>query len=170
MRQKGDVPGDARPGTLLRTRGGGLLSAAAEQRKEGGAEVRDRDVLDRVPTGLFIGGGWREADDGARFPVEDPATGARLADVADGGPAEMAGALGPAPRAPPEGVSPRGWVRAIARAFDTGQPALAASAAAWNPSASRPCTRPRTVSWMPVMRKPPAGSSGDALHESTRRQ
>uniref|UniRef100_UPI0024543369 aldehyde dehydrogenase family protein n=1 Tax=Nocardia farcinica TaxID=37329 RepID=UPI0024543369 len=93
MRQKGDVPGDARPGTLLRTRGGGLLSAAAEQRKEGGAEVRDRDVLDRVPTGLFIGGGWREADDGARFPVEDPATGARLADVADGGPAEMAAAL-----------------------------------------------------------------------------
>ncbi|PEH79882.1 NAD-dependent succinate-semialdehyde dehydrogenase [Nocardia sp. FDAARGOS_372] len=69
------------------------MSAAAEQRKEGGAEVRDRDVLDRVPTGLFIGGGWREADDGARFPVEDPATGARLADVADGGPAEMAAAL-----------------------------------------------------------------------------
>ncbi|MFC3961974.1 NAD-dependent succinate-semialdehyde dehydrogenase [Nocardia jiangsuensis] len=41
----------------------------------------ERAALDTVPTGLFIGGKWRE---GARtFPVVDPATGATIAEVAD---------------------------------------------------------------------------------------
>ncbi|MCC3314934.1 NAD-dependent succinate-semialdehyde dehydrogenase [Nocardia africana] len=41
----------------------------------------DKDHLEQVPTNLFIGGEWREAD--ARFVVEDPATGHPLADVAE---------------------------------------------------------------------------------------
>lgn len=40
-------------------------------------------LLDEVPTGLLIGGRWREATGGARFDVTDPATGARLATCAD---------------------------------------------------------------------------------------
>ena len=44
---------------------------------------RERTALDAVPTGLFIGGQWREASSGARMDVEDPATGQVLASVAD---------------------------------------------------------------------------------------
>lgn len=39
-----------------------------------------------LPTGLYIGGQWRDASDGARIEVEDPATGATIADVASGTP------------------------------------------------------------------------------------
>ncbi|HEX4777532.1 MAG TPA: NAD-dependent succinate-semialdehyde dehydrogenase [Acidimicrobiia bacterium] len=45
---------------------------------------QERAVLDAVPTHLLVGGEWRPAASGATFPVEDPATGAVLADVADG--------------------------------------------------------------------------------------
>ena len=50
-------------------------------------------VLDSVPTGLFIGGRWREADGAARFEVRDPATGSVLTSVADGSVADGAAAL-----------------------------------------------------------------------------
>jgi succinate-semialdehyde dehydrogenase/glutarate-semialdehyde dehydrogenase len=40
-------------------------------------------VLAGVPQGLFIGGQWRPASDGARMDVEDPSTGAVIARVAD---------------------------------------------------------------------------------------
>jgi succinate-semialdehyde dehydrogenase/glutarate-semialdehyde dehydrogenase len=40
-------------------------------------------VLAGVPQGLFIGGQWRSASDGARMDVEDPSTGAVIAQVAD---------------------------------------------------------------------------------------
>ncbi|WP_375401434.1 NAD-dependent succinate-semialdehyde dehydrogenase [uncultured Amnibacterium sp.] len=43
-------------------------------------------VLAAVPDGLLIGGEWRPAGGGARFDVFDPATGTRLASVADGTP------------------------------------------------------------------------------------
>ena len=36
-----------------------------------------------VPTQLFIGGAWRDASAGARFAVDDPATGEPIAQVAD---------------------------------------------------------------------------------------
>jgi len=42
---------------------------------------------------LFIGGEWREANDGARFDVRDPADGSVLASVADGGVADAVDAL-----------------------------------------------------------------------------
>jgi succinate-semialdehyde dehydrogenase/glutarate-semialdehyde dehydrogenase len=40
-------------------------------------------IVDRVPTGLFIGGSWRAATGGATLPVDDPATGTTLTEVAD---------------------------------------------------------------------------------------
>lgn len=43
-------------------------------------------VLATVPDGLLIGGEWQAASDGGRFDVLDPATGTRLASVADGTP------------------------------------------------------------------------------------
>jgi succinate-semialdehyde dehydrogenase/glutarate-semialdehyde dehydrogenase len=43
----------------------------------------EQSLVDSVPTGLFIGGAWREASDGARVGVEDPSTGLAFAHVAD---------------------------------------------------------------------------------------
>ncbi len=40
------------------------------------------DLLAKVPTGLLIGGAWRDASDGATFDVENPATGETLATLA----------------------------------------------------------------------------------------
>jgi succinate-semialdehyde dehydrogenase/glutarate-semialdehyde dehydrogenase len=42
-----------------------------------------QDVVGRVPTGLYIAGGWREATGGGTLPVEDPGTGEVLARIAD---------------------------------------------------------------------------------------
>src|SRR5947208_9648557 len=47
-------------------------------------EQKERAVVDAVPSGLFIGGKWREASGGATLSVEDPSTGSPLCDVADG--------------------------------------------------------------------------------------
>jgi succinate-semialdehyde dehydrogenase/glutarate-semialdehyde dehydrogenase len=44
----------------------------------------EQSVVDRVPTGLFIGGGWRDAGGGETFGVEDPATEQEFVRVADG--------------------------------------------------------------------------------------
>jgi succinate-semialdehyde dehydrogenase / glutarate-semialdehyde dehydrogenase len=41
------------------------------------------DIVERVPTGLYIGGEWREATGGGTLPVEDPGTGETLAHIAD---------------------------------------------------------------------------------------
>ncbi|MDQ1625704.1 MAG: succinate-semialdehyde dehydrogenase / glutarate-semialdehyde dehydrogenase [Actinomycetota bacterium] len=59
-------------------------------------------VLDRVPTGVFIGGQWRDAAGGGRFPVEDPATQEVLLEVADGQPEDATAALDAAVAAAPE--------------------------------------------------------------------
>ena len=42
-----------------------------------------QELLASVPTGLYIGGEWRESETGARFEVHDPATGATLTTCAD---------------------------------------------------------------------------------------
>ena len=60
---------------------------------------QEQAVLAAVPSGLYIGGRWREARSGRRFPVEDPATGAGIATVADGGPDDALDALGAAAEA-----------------------------------------------------------------------
>ena len=43
----------------------------------------EKSLLAGVPTGLFIGGSWRDSGDGATITVEDPATGEVLTEVAD---------------------------------------------------------------------------------------
>ena len=49
--------------------------------------------MDQLPELLFIAGEWREANDGARFDVEDPADGSTIAKVADAGEVDAADAL-----------------------------------------------------------------------------
>src|SRR4051794_26948575 len=56
-------------------------------------DVREKTLLAETPTGLFIGGEWRDAGSGARLSVEDPATEQALTTVADGTPADAAAAL-----------------------------------------------------------------------------
>jgi acyl-CoA reductase-like NAD-dependent aldehyde dehydrogenase len=58
-------------------------------------------LLGRVPTGIYVGGAWLSAPDGATFTVEDPAGGGPLAAVADGGPREAVAALDSAVAAAP---------------------------------------------------------------------
>ncbi|TFC03659.1 NAD-dependent succinate-semialdehyde dehydrogenase [Cryobacterium mannosilyticum] len=53
----------------------------------------ERALLQSVPTGLFIGGVWREAGDGGTFDVSDPSTGAVLLSIADATPADGDAAL-----------------------------------------------------------------------------
>ncbi|HET6699823.1 MAG TPA: NAD-dependent succinate-semialdehyde dehydrogenase [Nocardioidaceae bacterium] len=50
-------------------------------------------VVERVGKQLYVGGGWRDADGGATFPVEDPATGEVIAEVADATPEDGRAAL-----------------------------------------------------------------------------
>ena len=50
-------------------------------------------VLDAVPTGVLVGGEWRDATGGGRFTVSDPATGEALTEVADGRPEDAMAAL-----------------------------------------------------------------------------
>jgi len=51
----------------------------------------ERRLLDATPKGLYIAGRWREA--AASFPVEDPATGRTLCEVADAAPEDGRAAL-----------------------------------------------------------------------------
>ena len=66
------------------------------------SEQADRtELLKRVPTGVFIGGQWRDAAGGATFAVEDPATQETLTEVADGQPEDATAALDAAVAAGP---------------------------------------------------------------------
>ncbi len=58
--------------------------------------TREDAVLAAVQTRLFIGGHWRDAAGGGRFPVRDPATGEVLAEVADAQAGDALAALGAA--------------------------------------------------------------------------
>jgi succinate-semialdehyde dehydrogenase / glutarate-semialdehyde dehydrogenase len=57
------------------------------------AKDTQRDVVERVPKDLFIGGAWRPAQEGRTFEVEDPSTGEALCAVADATPADGLAAL-----------------------------------------------------------------------------
>jgi succinate-semialdehyde dehydrogenase/glutarate-semialdehyde dehydrogenase len=50
-------------------------------------------VVSAVPSGLLIGGTWRDADRGATLAVDDPSTGEVLTEVADASPADALDAL-----------------------------------------------------------------------------
>jgi succinate-semialdehyde dehydrogenase/glutarate-semialdehyde dehydrogenase len=56
----------------------------------------EHSVLEGVQTKLFIGGEWRDASGGGTLPVEDPATGEALVEVADAQPDDALAALGAA--------------------------------------------------------------------------
>ena len=55
--------------------------------------TRTSDLLAKLPTGLFIGGQWQEAEGGKRLPVYNPATGEVLVEIADAAPADGMRAL-----------------------------------------------------------------------------
>ena len=80
----------------------------------------ERRVLDAVPTSLFIGGGWRPAASGARFPVVDPATGDVLAEVADADADDALAALAAASAAQESWASspPRERAEILRRAYE----------------------------------------------------
>ena len=45
--------------------------------------TRERTVVDAVEPRLYVGGHWVDASGGGTLPVEDPATGETLREVAD---------------------------------------------------------------------------------------
>ncbi|HWX87204.1 MAG TPA: NAD-dependent succinate-semialdehyde dehydrogenase [Solirubrobacteraceae bacterium] len=61
--------------------------------------VAEQAVLDQVRKDLYIGGQWRPASGGETLPVEDPATGQALVEVADATPEDALAALGAAAEA-----------------------------------------------------------------------
>ncbi len=67
----------------------------------------EQAAIDSVPTGLFIGGAWREGT--ARMPVLDPATGQSLCEVTDAAPEDGLAALSAAAEAQ------AAWARTPAR-------------------------------------------------------
>ena len=75
-------------------------------------------VLDSVPGGLLIGGRWRSTS--KRFEVTDPATGKRIAEVADATPADARAAIYAAAEAQPEWgkFPPRERGEILRRAFE----------------------------------------------------
>ncbi len=54
---------------------------------------REARIVEQVPKQVCIGGHWRDAQSGATFKVEDPATGSVLCEVADAGVADGMAAL-----------------------------------------------------------------------------
>jgi succinate-semialdehyde dehydrogenase/glutarate-semialdehyde dehydrogenase len=82
--------------------------------------TQEERVVGAVPTGLFIGGQWQPAENGATFPVEDPSTGKQLTSVADASPADGLRALDAAAKAQPAwaAVPPRERSDILRRAYD----------------------------------------------------
>ncbi len=80
-------------------------------------QEREREVIESVPTGLFIGGTWTST--AATMAVEDPSTGQVLTEVADATPDEAAAALDAAVEAQPAwaATAPRERSEILARAY-----------------------------------------------------
>ncbi|MHA7155917.1 NAD-dependent succinate-semialdehyde dehydrogenase [Arthrobacter sp. TMN-50] len=81
---------------------------------------REQELLAQVPTGLLIGGSWRDASTGKTFDIEDPATGNTLLTIADASPADGMAALDAAAAAQASWArtSPRERGEILRRAFD----------------------------------------------------
>ena len=77
-------------------------------------------AIESVPTQLFIGGQWRDSSSGATLPVEDPATGETLCEVADATVADGDAALAAADEAFKSfrQVPPRDRSDILRRAYD----------------------------------------------------
>jgi succinate-semialdehyde dehydrogenase / glutarate-semialdehyde dehydrogenase len=80
-----------------------------------------REVADRTPKGLCVDGEWRAPRGGATLPVEDPATGTVIAEVADARAADATDALDAAVRAQASWAAtpPRERGEVLRRAFET---------------------------------------------------
>lgn len=83
--------------------------------------TQESDVLDRVATGLFIGGEWVDAEGGRTLTVSDPATGEVIKEIADASPADGIRALDAAVAAQDAwaATAPRERGELLRRAFDT---------------------------------------------------
>jgi len=81
----------------------------------------ERSVVEAVKGQLYIGGEWRPASGGATMPVEDPATGEVLCEVADATPTDAAAALDAAVAAQEAWAAwpPRERGEILRRAFET---------------------------------------------------
>jgi len=79
-----------------------------------------RDLESRGGTHLYINGQWREASDGADFPVLDPATGESLANVSSGSIDDALSAVDAAAEAGPAfaAMTPRDRSEILRRAFE----------------------------------------------------
>ena len=77
-------------------------------------------MIEQVPTGLFIGGSWRPAKSGGTLPVDDPATGTVLCEVADATPEDGMDALAAAADAQADfaAMAPRERGEILRRAFE----------------------------------------------------
>ncbi|HET7661480.1 MAG TPA: NAD-dependent succinate-semialdehyde dehydrogenase [Oryzihumus sp.] len=84
------------------------------------ATESEKTLIDSVPTGLFIGGQWRNSSDGATIKVEDPATGEVLTEVADATVADGTAALDAAVAAQADWAAtpPRDRGEILRRAFE----------------------------------------------------
>ncbi|HEX5268167.1 MAG TPA: NAD-dependent succinate-semialdehyde dehydrogenase [Acidimicrobiales bacterium] len=82
--------------------------------------TQESDVVRSAPSDLLIGGEWRRAAGGARFAVDDPSTGERIAEVADGGPEDAVAALAAAHDAAPDWAAtpPRTRAEILRRAHE----------------------------------------------------
>src|SRR5215208_4948954 len=83
--------------------------------------TQEQSVLEQVAKQLYIGGEWRDASGGDTLPIEDPATGETLCDVADGTQEDAQAALDAAVSKQAEwGATPPNERSAILwRAFET---------------------------------------------------
>jgi succinate-semialdehyde dehydrogenase/glutarate-semialdehyde dehydrogenase len=82
---------------------------------------RERAVVEAVPTGLYVGGRWRESSSGTTFSVDDPSTGQPLCEVADGTPEDGMEALAAAAGAQAAWAAqpPRERGEILRRAYET---------------------------------------------------
>jgi succinate-semialdehyde dehydrogenase / glutarate-semialdehyde dehydrogenase len=82
--------------------------------------ISQKDLIASVPTGLLIGGSWRDSSDGGTLKVEDPATGEVLTEVADATVADGKAALDAAVAAQPDWakVPPRDRGEILRAAFE----------------------------------------------------
>jgi succinate-semialdehyde dehydrogenase / glutarate-semialdehyde dehydrogenase len=82
--------------------------------------AREQRLLESIPTGLLIGGQWRDSASGNRFAVEDPATGETLTTVADASVVDAKAALDAASAVQREwaATSPRTRGEILRRAFE----------------------------------------------------
>jgi succinate-semialdehyde dehydrogenase / glutarate-semialdehyde dehydrogenase len=82
--------------------------------------TQEHEVVQQVPKQLLIGGEWRDGSGGGTLPVEDPATGETLCEVADARPEDALAALAAAASAQTEWGAhpPRERGEILRRAFE----------------------------------------------------